>query len=112
MKLSTVLRAVCSFAAVCAFTGIALGQSVLNFTPKGPARIAITNTTPHTADVKFILYGPDGTVDPGVSPAGTAVAIVGQLRGIALQRLLDPGCVDLGQLRRSVTGYWDRALRR
>lgn len=54
----------------------------------------------------------DGSVDPGVSPAGTAVAIVGQLRGIAVQRLLDPGSVDTGQLRRSVTGHWDRAVRR
>jgi AcrR family transcriptional regulator len=54
----------------------------------------------------------DGTVDPDVSPAETAVAIVGQLRGIALQRLLDPGSVDTGRLRRGVTGYWERALRR
>jgi AcrR family transcriptional regulator len=54
----------------------------------------------------------DGIVDPAVSPAETAVAIVGQLRGIALQRLLDPQSVDTGQLRRTVTGYWDRALRR
>lgn len=54
----------------------------------------------------------DGTVDPAVGPAETAVAVVGQLRGIALQRLLDPGSIDLGQLRHSVTGYWDRALRR
>lgn len=54
----------------------------------------------------------DGTVDPAAGPAETAVAVVGQLRGIALQRLLDPGSIDLGQLRHSVTGYWDRALRR
>src|SRR6185369_9772477 len=32
----------------------------------------------------------DGTVDPGVRSAEVAIAIVGQLRGIALQRLLDP----------------------
>ncbi|OXM63503.1 TetR/AcrR family transcriptional regulator [Amycolatopsis vastitatis] len=54
----------------------------------------------------------DGIVDPAVSPAQTAVAVVGQLRGIALQRLLDPQSVDTGQLRHTVTGYWDRALRR
>src|SRR3954447_9276485 len=35
----------------------------------------------------------DGIVDPAVTPAETAVAIVGQLRGIALQRLLDPQSV-------------------
>jgi AcrR family transcriptional regulator len=53
----------------------------------------------------------DGTVDPGVSPAEVAIAIVGQLRGIALQRLLDPQSVDTERLRRSVTGHWRRALR-
>ena len=39
-----------------------------------------------------------------------AVAIVGQLRGIALQRLLDPRSVDVEQVRRSVIGHWRRAL--
>ncbi|MEV6879444.1 TetR/AcrR family transcriptional regulator [Amycolatopsis sp. NPDC051128] len=52
----------------------------------------------------------DGTIDPGVDPAEVAVAVVGQLRGIALQRLLDPQATDLEQLRGSVTGYWRRAL--
>jgi AcrR family transcriptional regulator len=52
----------------------------------------------------------DGTIDPGVSPAEVAIAIVGQLRGIALQRLLDPEIVDTERLRHSVTGYWRRAL--
>jgi AcrR family transcriptional regulator len=54
----------------------------------------------------------DGTIDPGTSPAEVAIAVVGQLRGIALQRLLDPPSVDTGQLRRTVTGYWRRALKR
>jgi AcrR family transcriptional regulator len=54
----------------------------------------------------------DGTIDPGVSPAEVAIAVVGQLRGIALQRLLDPQSVDTGRLRRTVTGYWRRALER
>ncbi|CAK7286387.1 TetR/AcrR family transcriptional regulator [Streptomyces sp. RM1] len=52
----------------------------------------------------------DGTVDPAIGPEEVAVAIVGQLRGIALQRLLAPGCVDVEQLRRSITGHWRRAL--
>ena len=52
----------------------------------------------------------DGTIDPGVTPAEDAVAIVGQLRGIALQRLLDPRSVDTERLRRGVTGYWRRTL--
>jgi AcrR family transcriptional regulator len=52
----------------------------------------------------------DGTIDADVDPAEVAVAVVGQLRGIALQRLLDPQAIDLEQLRGSVTGYWRRAL--
>ncbi|MFJ7218356.1 TetR/AcrR family transcriptional regulator [Amycolatopsis sp. NPDC098790] len=52
----------------------------------------------------------DGTIDSGVTPGQVAVAVVGQLRGIALQRLLDPQSVDTKRLRRSVTGYWRRAL--
>ncbi|WP_435644128.1 TetR/AcrR family transcriptional regulator [Streptomyces sp. H49] len=52
----------------------------------------------------------DGTIDPAIGPEEVAVAIVGQLRGIALQRLLAPGCVDVEQLRRSITGHWRRAL--
>ncbi|MEW2297751.1 TetR/AcrR family transcriptional regulator [Streptomyces sp. NPDC006743] len=52
----------------------------------------------------------DGAVDPAVEPEEVAVAIVGQLRGIALQRLLAPACVDTEQLRRSITGHWRRSL--
>ena len=52
----------------------------------------------------------DGTVDAGVRPAEVAIAVVGQLRGIALQRLLDPQSVDVEQLRGSVVGYWRKAL--
>lgn len=51
-----------------------------------------------------------GVIDPGLRPGDVAVAIVGQLRGIALQRLLDPRGVDVEQVRHSVTGYWRRAL--
>ncbi|MFG1645842.1 TetR family transcriptional regulator C-terminal domain-containing protein [Amycolatopsis sp. NPDC049252] len=53
----------------------------------------------------------DGTINPEASAGDVAVAVVGQLRGIALQRLLDPESVDTEQLRRSVTGFWHRALR-
>jgi AcrR family transcriptional regulator len=52
----------------------------------------------------------DGTVRADVDPAGVAVAIVGQLRGIGLQRLLDPAAVDTERLRHAVTDQWRRAL--
>ncbi|MBE8523493.1 TetR family transcriptional regulator [Amycolatopsis sp. H6(2020)] len=52
----------------------------------------------------------DGSIEASVSPGEVATAVVGQLRGIALQRLLDPGSVDTEALRRSVTGQWRRAL--
>jgi AcrR family transcriptional regulator len=52
----------------------------------------------------------DGSIAAGVGAHEVATAVVGQLRGIALQRLLDPGSVDTGALRRSVTGQWRRAL--
>jgi AcrR family transcriptional regulator len=54
----------------------------------------------------------DGTIDASISADDVAIAVVGQLRGIALQRLLDPRSVDTEELRRSVTGYWRRTLRR
>lgn len=52
----------------------------------------------------------DGKIDADASADEVATAVVGQLRGIALQRLLDPGSVDTEALRRSVTGQWRRAL--
>lgn len=51
-----------------------------------------------------------GTVHPETSPDEVAVAVAGQLRGIALQCLLDPGAVDTESLRRTVSGYWRQAL--
>jgi len=54
----------------------------------------------------------EGSIDAGVSGDEVAIAVVGQLRGIALQRLLDPDSVDTEALRRSVTESWSRALRR
>ncbi len=52
----------------------------------------------------------DGRIDAGAGADEVATAVVGQLRGIALQRLLDPESVDTEALRRSVTGQWRRAL--
>ncbi|MEV4316764.1 TetR/AcrR family transcriptional regulator [Actinocrispum sp. NPDC049592] len=51
-----------------------------------------------------------GVVDPSLKPDDVAIAVVGQLRGIALQRLLEPRGVDVEQVRHSVVGYWRRAL--
>jgi len=42
----------------------------------------------------------DGTIDDTVDPAGYAVVLLAQLRGIELQRLLSPGDVDLDATRR------------
>jgi AcrR family transcriptional regulator len=52
----------------------------------------------------------EGTVHPDTSADDVAVAVVGQLRGIALQYLLDPRAVDTGRLRRLVSGYWRQSL--
>lgn len=52
----------------------------------------------------------EGTIRHDLAPEEVAVAIVGQLRGIGLQRLLDPPAVDTERLRRSVTEQWRRAL--
>jgi AcrR family transcriptional regulator len=52
----------------------------------------------------------EGTVHPDTSADDVAVAVVGQLRGIALQYLLDPGAVDTGRLRRAVSEHWRRSL--
>ncbi|WP_372665938.1 TetR/AcrR family transcriptional regulator [Amycolatopsis kentuckyensis] len=52
----------------------------------------------------------EGTIDAEVAANEVATAVVGQLRGIALQRLLDPESVDTEALRRSVTNQWRRAL--
>lgn len=53
-----------------------------------------------------------GAVRPDVDPDATAVALVGQLRGIGLQRLVDPRAVDLDRLRGEVVPQWRRALSR
>ncbi|MFI6937056.1 TetR/AcrR family transcriptional regulator [Streptomyces sp. NPDC050287] len=53
----------------------------------------------------------DGDVRPDIEPDDVAVAVVGQLRGIGLQRLLDPHTVDTARLRHAVTDQWRQALR-
>ena len=52
----------------------------------------------------------EGSIGAEAGADEVATAVVGQLRGIALQRLLDPGSFDTEALRRSVTGQWRRAL--
>lgn len=52
----------------------------------------------------------DGAVRPDVAPDEVAVSILGELRGIGLQRLLDPAAVDVGRLSAAVTDHWRRAL--
>ena len=52
----------------------------------------------------------DGTVRPDVAAGDVAVAVLAQLRGIGLQRLVDSPAVDTERLRQSVTEYWHRAL--
>lgn len=52
----------------------------------------------------------DGTIRPDTAAEDAAVAVLAQLRGIGLQRLVDSPAVDTERLRRSVTGYWHRAL--
>ncbi|WP_413099717.1 TetR/AcrR family transcriptional regulator [Streptomyces sp. Inha503] len=53
----------------------------------------------------------DGDVRPDIDPDDVAIAVLGQLRGIGLQCLLDPHTVDTERLRHTVTGYWHQALR-
>lgn len=52
----------------------------------------------------------DGTIRPNAAAEEAAVAILAQLRGIGLQRLVDSSAVDTERLRRSLTEYWRRAL--
>jgi hypothetical protein len=85
IKTNTVLRAICTLAVVCAFAGTAVAQSTLNFTPRGNAGIAVTNTTPFAADVKFTLYNLDGTVSSSnmTNPFTHRIAPMGQLAMMA-----------------------------
>ncbi|MEE4596776.1 TetR/AcrR family transcriptional regulator [Streptomyces sp. DSM 41524] len=53
----------------------------------------------------------DGDVRTDIDPDDVAIAVLGQLRGIGLQLLLDPHTVDTARLRHTVTDYWRRVLR-
>ena len=52
----------------------------------------------------------DGTIRAAASPQDVAVAVLGQLRGIGMQRLLDPDAVDTQRLSHAVAQQWRRAL--
>ncbi|MCW8096343.1 TetR/AcrR family transcriptional regulator [Streptomyces tauricus] len=54
----------------------------------------------------------DGTIRADMAPDETAIAVVAQLRGIGMQRLIDPGRVDTERLRTHVTALWRQALER
>jgi AcrR family transcriptional regulator len=51
-----------------------------------------------------------GTIRKDADPHDVAVAVLGQLRGIGMQRLLDPGALDTERLSRAVAEQWRRAL--
>jgi AcrR family transcriptional regulator len=51
-----------------------------------------------------------GTVRADIDPKDVAVAVLGQLRGIGMQRLLAPDAVDTQRLSRAVAEQWRRAL--
>ncbi len=52
----------------------------------------------------------DGTIRSDAGAEETAVAVLAQLRGIGLQRLVDSPAVDTERLRHAVTEYWRLAL--
>lgn len=53
----------------------------------------------------------DGSIRKDVDPAAAAVVVVGLLRGVALQLLLDPGAGSVGSARDVVLEHLDRMLR-
>ncbi|MFC3996226.1 TetR/AcrR family transcriptional regulator [Nocardiopsis sediminis] len=52
----------------------------------------------------------NGEIPGDTDPQSVAVAVLGQLRGIGMQRLLDPDAVDTQHLSSAVAGQWRRAL--
>ncbi|MGW7574508.1 TetR/AcrR family transcriptional regulator [Streptomyces sp. NPDC054765] len=52
----------------------------------------------------------DGTIRADIDPQDVAVAVLGQLRGIGMQRLLDSNAVDTQRLSRTVAEQWRQAL--
>ncbi|CAL9360116.1 HTH-type transcriptional regulator BetI [Streptomyces sp. enrichment culture] len=51
-----------------------------------------------------------GEIRPDAAPDATAIAVLAQLRGIGMQRLVDPRQIDTEELRTQVTEHWRRAL--
>jgi len=51
-----------------------------------------------------------GTIRADIYPQDVAVAVLGQLRGVGMQRLLDPDAVDTQRLSRAVAQQWRQAL--
>lgn len=51
-----------------------------------------------------------GNVTADVDPSSASVALLGQLRGIGLQWILDRDAVDVDRVRATVTTQWRRAL--
>jgi AcrR family transcriptional regulator len=52
----------------------------------------------------------DGTIRADIDPQDVAVAVLGQLRGIGMQRLLDANAVDAQRLSHTVAQQWRQAL--
>lgn len=52
----------------------------------------------------------DGTISPALDADATAMAIVGQLRGIGLQLVLTDGSADYDSLRQAITRILDAGL--
>jgi len=52
----------------------------------------------------------DGSVRPGIDPDTAAVVIVGMLRGVALQLILDPEAGSAETVTQVVLGHLDRSL--
>jgi BetI-type transcriptional repressor, C-terminal len=52
----------------------------------------------------------DGTISPALDADATALAIVGQLRGISLQLVLTNGSADYESLRRAIKQTLDAGL--
>lgn len=63
------------------------------------------------ADLRDDVAGiADGTIRADINPQDVAVAVLGQLRGIGMQRLLDPDAVDTHRLSHAVAQQWRQTL--
>jgi hypothetical protein len=64
-----------------------------------------------TVVAQFVRLGiDDGTISPALDADATAMAIVGQLRGIGLQLVLTGGSADYKSLRQAITQILDAGL--